>query len=173
VQESSEPEKLSTKQVAIIIAIPLLVSLLFAIVHNYIATRTFYSFIAYGIASVISNLLITTVNFIRNRHEIEKQLGNNFLSIPYILSLMIPFAVFYCLFSIPFVGQAIDLSGFIAPILIVIAMSAALYTRTKPREVRDKIQTRFFQFYGRLCGVWLFMMLLWLIILVISIVCYK
>ncbi len=97
----------------LIIFIPFAVSFIAALSYKAVATNNFNSFISYGLISVLANMIVSfSYIFLINKNRasmIESVGGNSFVAIFCMLTLIIPYSIFYFLaaslvsgFRIPF-----------------------------------------------------------------------
>jgi len=101
-------QALSKKQKKFIIIAPLCVSLVFVIVYNKLSEQSFLDFIKYGLASVIPNLIFISFIFYADRDKLLKEVGGNYsIVIVYLLSLIIPFFIFFVVIALIFAGGQI------------------------------------------------------------------
>jgi F0F1-type ATP synthase assembly protein I len=96
-------QALSKKQKQFIIIVPLCISLVFVILYYELSEQSLIDFITYGLISTIPNLILISIFYYINRDKLIRELGGNYLIVNvYLLSLIIPFFIYFVIISLFF-----------------------------------------------------------------------
>jgi hypothetical protein len=134
-QGSRGPVKLSTKNTAVIIAIPLAVSFIFAAMRNFLASPTFPSIVVFGVGSVLTNLFFAFLYLFHYRKDYVTKVNSKITLVFNIMTLVIPFAIFYALFSLPFFDKTQGL-GIFVDVLFCASIALGLLIKSKSKIKR-------------------------------------
>ena len=98
-------QALSKKQKQFIIIAPLCISLIFVILYFEFSEQNVLDFVKYGLISTLPNLILISLFYYVNRDKLLKGLGGNYLIINvYLLSLIIPFFIYFVIIALIFAG---------------------------------------------------------------------
>lgn len=134
-QESPGPVKLSMKNSAVIIAIPLAVSFIFAAMRNFLASPTFFSIVVFGVGSVLANLIFAFLYLFHYRKDYVKKVNSKITFVFNVMTLMIPFAIFYALFSLPFFDETQGI-GILVDVFFCASIALGLFIQSKSKKER-------------------------------------
>ncbi len=106
--DSPIDQAFSKKQKLLIIGIPLFIAAFFVILYKNLSEQKFIDFVEYGFASVVPNFIFIFILFYIYKDKFLKELGGNYsVAIVYILTLVIPFFIYFVLISLLFSGWQI------------------------------------------------------------------